>query len=139
MLYCTFMFRVKLSKYGYNKNKKMPKLQSSITIILQAFFSLLLFQDNNLFEDLQSGFKKPHSTETALVKVANYLLTASDKGPISVLVSLEPHILLMGWNTKFIDESSMLSVMRSSVLGPLLVTLYLLHLCNIIGEQSDSK
>ncbi len=45
--------------------------------------------NNNIFEVFQSGFRKKHSTETALVKVLNDILLTLDAAKSAVLVLLD--------------------------------------------------
>lgn len=43
----------------------------------------------NIFEPFQSGFRPQHSTETALLRVFNHILLATDSGNCVILVSLD--------------------------------------------------
>ena len=56
-------------------------------IVLKQFLQHL--QSHSLLEPFQSAYRKCHSTETALLRVVNDLLQASDSGCLSILSLLD--------------------------------------------------
>uniref|UniRef100_A0A8C6VQH7 Reverse transcriptase domain-containing protein n=1 Tax=Nothobranchius furzeri TaxID=105023 RepID=A0A8C6VQH7_NOTFU len=69
-----------------------------------------LLHANDICEKFQSGFKKAHSTETALLRVLNNILLATDSGDFVVLVQLD---LSAAFDT--MDHSLLISQLQQSV------------------------
>ena len=53
---------------------------------ISPIHSIDYMTENNLHEHLQSAYKPGHSTETALVKVQNDILTSIDQHGVVILV-----------------------------------------------------
>ena len=67
------------------------------------------FSNNGFLPAIQSGFRRSHSTETAVLKVYNDTVLASDKGEVTVL-------LLFDYSAAFdtVDHGILLSILEKS-------------------------
>jgi len=68
---------------------------SNLTFLSKVIEKAVVFHlnkyliNNNLNESLQSAYKSGHSTETALVRVKNYIMMPTDQGKPEILVLLD--------------------------------------------------
>ncbi len=73
---------------NYRPISKLPfiskVLEKAVLNQLQAFLV-----QNDIYEKFQSGFKVNHSTETALLKVSNYILSLIDSDDSVILILLD--------------------------------------------------
>jgi hypothetical protein len=71
----------------YRPISVLPALSKAIEIIMKRQINAFLM-DKGLLRDYQPGFRTHHSTSTALLKITNDLLIATDERLVSLLVLL---------------------------------------------------
>ena len=157
---------------NYRPISKLPFVSKLLEKVVAEQLTAVL-ESHCLYDAFQSGFRKIHSTETALLKVTNDIMMAADGGKCSALVLLDlssafdtvDHGILLNrlnqlvgisgsaldWFSsyltdrtfsvatgQFISHTVPLScgVPQGSVLGPMLFSLYMLPLGQIISQYS---
>ena len=105
---------------------------SNLSFLSKVLERIVLFQlnkhlnHNNLLSPLQSAYRPNHSTETALLRIVNDLLTSVDNNKICILT-------LLGLSAAFdtVDHRILLSRLQHSfgISGPAL-SWFLSYLCN---------
>lgn len=156
---------------NYRPISNLPFISKVLEKIVATQINSFL-TENNILEEFQSGFRKYHSTETALTKIISDLRINSDENKVSILVLLDlsaafdtiDHDILISRLEKYVgltdhvlswfktyiigrksyvkldhhmsnNYNSNFGVAQGSCLGPMLFSLYMLPLGNIIREH----
>ena len=92
----TVLIRPLLKKTGLDrdilKNYRPVSNLTYISKVIEKVISGRLNEhliNNSLFDPLQSSYRDKHSTENALIKVQNYILSALDAGSSAILLMLD--------------------------------------------------
>src|SRR6188768_860423 len=125
---------------------------SNLNFISKVLERILLSRINNHLQTFpsicpfQSAYRKFHSTETALLRIQNDLLVASNQQNVSALVLLDLSASYLTDRSQYITVGEHRSspaplstgVPQGSVLGPLLFTLYTTPISQILSNCSVS-
>lgn len=72
----------------YRPISKLPFVSKVLEKVIANQLNFFL-KDHNILDKFQSGFRKNHSTESALLRVSNDIMMTSDSGECTVLVLLD--------------------------------------------------